>query len=100
MSKPHLKLLDAAWCHFQSKLLEAEANLELYLTKTEVVIPDHSSALKEIIHWTNEVSSAKTSLEVLKSKWKDHETWASNPPWRPAGPDAKISREDISPRWP
>ena len=28
MSRPQLKLLEAAWCHYRAQLLEAEANLQ------------------------------------------------------------------------
>ncbi len=80
MSNTELKLLDAAWCHYRSKLLESEANLEIYLSKMEA-IPDHSSALKEIIHWTNEVAHARMALEVLKSKMPAAKMM-STPPWR------------------
>jgi hypothetical protein len=82
MSKPHLKLLDAAWCHYRSKLMEAEANLDIYLERMEAV-PDHSSALKEIMHWTEKIAHAQMALEVLKKKWEDgHKTWSTLPPWR------------------
>jgi len=80
MSGSHLKLLDAAWCHYRSKLLESEANLEAYLSKMEA-IPDHSSALKEIIHWTNEAAHAKMALDVLKAKMPAAKL-ESMPPWR------------------
>ena len=80
MSKPHLKLLDAAWCHYRSKLMEAEANLETYLSEMAAV-PDHSSALKEIIHWANEVAHAQMTLDVLKRKMPAAKL-ESMPPWR------------------
>jgi hypothetical protein len=80
MSNTELKLLDAAWCHYRSKLLESEANLETYLSKMEA-IPDHSSALKEIIFWTNEAAHAKMALEVLRTKMPAAKL-TSTPPWR------------------
>ena len=80
MPQPHLKLLDAAWCHYRSKLLEAEANLETYLAQMEA-IPDHSSALKEIIFWTNEAGHAEMCLAVLKRKMPTAKL-ETTPAWR------------------
>tara|TARA_R110000824_G_scaffold248115_3_gene437232 strand:+ start:2113 stop:2379 length:267 start_codon:yes stop_codon:yes gene_type:complete len=80
MSSPQLKLLEAAWCHYRAKLLEAEANLEKYLSET-VAIPDHSSVLNEIISWTNKVGHAKMALNVLKTKMPAAKLRAE-PPWR------------------
>ena len=80
MTSPQLKLLDAAWCHYRSKLLEAQANLDNYLSQMEA-IPDHSSGLKEIIHWTNEVGHAQMALDVLKRRMPAAKL-SSQPPWR------------------
>ena len=62
-----LKLLEAAWCHYKAALLEAEANLQNYLSEVPA-IPDHSSALDEIVKWTDKVAHAKMALDVLKTK--------------------------------
>tara|TARA_R100000152_G_C6616949_1_gene68935 strand:- start:133 stop:390 length:258 start_codon:yes stop_codon:yes gene_type:complete len=75
-----LKLLEAAWCHYRAQLLEAEANLENYLAEVPA-IPDHSSALDEIVKWTDKVAHAKMSLEVLKAKMPAAKQM-STPPWR------------------
>ena len=80
MSKPHLKLLDAAWCHYRARLLEAEANLETYLSEM-AAIPDHSTALDEIVKWTDKVAHAQMALDVLKRKLPAAKL-QSTPAWR------------------
>ena len=75
-----LKLLEAAWCHYRAALLEAEANLEIYLSEVAAV-PDHSSALDEVVKWTDKVAHAKMALEVLKLKMPAAKRM-SQPPWR------------------
>ena len=80
MSSPQLKMLEAAWCHYRAQLLEAEANLENYLSEM-VAVPDHSSALDEIVKWTNKVAHAKMSLEVLRAKMPAARLMVE-PPWR------------------
>jgi len=75
-----LKLLEAAWCHYRAALLEAEANLEIYLSEVAAV-PDHSSALDEVVKWTDKVAHAKMALEVLKLKTPAVKHM-SEPPWR------------------
>ena len=75
-----LKLLEAAWCHYRAALLEAEANLQNYLSEVPA-IPDHSSALDEIVKWTDKVAHAKMALEVLKEKMPAARQM-STPPWR------------------
>ena len=80
MSRPQLKLLEAAWCHYRAQLLEAEANLQNYLSDM-TPIPDHSSALDEVVKWTNKVGHAKMSLEVLKLQMPAAKQM-TEPPWR------------------
>tara|TARA_R100000315_G_scaffold45949_1_gene20968 strand:- start:131 stop:388 length:258 start_codon:yes stop_codon:yes gene_type:complete len=75
-----LKLLEAAWCHYRAALLEAEANLQNYLSEVPA-IPDHSSALDEIVKWTDKVAHAKMALDVLKTKMPAAKQM-STPPWR------------------
>tara|TARA_R100000664_G_C2723321_1_gene116073 strand:+ start:698 stop:955 length:258 start_codon:yes stop_codon:yes gene_type:complete len=75
-----LKLLEAAWCHYRAQLLEAEANLQNYLSEVPA-IPDHSSALDEIVKWTDKVAHAKMALDVLKTKMPAAKQM-STPPWR------------------
>ena len=75
-----LKLLEAAWSHYRAALLEAEANLEIYLSEVAAV-PDHSSVLDEIVKWTDKVSHAKMALDVLKTKMPAAKQM-STPPWR------------------
>ena len=75
-----LKLLEAAWCHYKAALLEAEANLQNYLSEVPA-IPDHSSALDEIVKWTDKVAHAKMALDVLKTKMPAAKQM-STPPWR------------------
>ena len=75
-----VKLLEAAWCHYRAQLLEAEANLQIYLSEVAAV-PDHSSALDEIVKWTDKVAHAKMALDVLKLKMPAAQQM-STPPWR------------------
>ena len=75
-----VKLLEAAWCHYRAALLEAEANLQNYLSEVPA-IPDHSSALDEIVKWTDKVAHAKMALDVLKTKMPAAKQM-STPPWR------------------
>ncbi len=85
MSKPQLKLLEAAWCYYRAKLFEAEANLVIYLSETAAV-PDHSSAMDEIVKWTDKVAHAKMALDVLKAKMPAAKLM-STPPWRDSDND-------------
>jgi len=62
------KLLKAALSYYQAQIDEATAVLEVYF-ENSVGIGDHSNLLKEVTHWTQQLTEAEENVRTLEQKF-------------------------------